>query len=64
MTLTFDLMTLNVLVHPLSRDQTMYQILENQKKSAAKFTGSILYAQLSSEPVGNLQLFPRPAGRI
>jgi len=31
MTLTFDLMTFNVLVHRLLRDQTMYQILENQK---------------------------------
>jgi len=31
MTLTFDLMTLNVLVHLLSRDQTMYHILDKPK---------------------------------
>jgi len=29
--LTFDFMTFNVLVHRLSRDQTMYQILEKPK---------------------------------
>jgi len=41
MTLTFDRMTFNVLVHWLSRDHTLYQILEKPKKSAAKFTGRI-----------------------
>jgi len=32
MTLTFDFMTFNVLVHRLSRDQTTYQVLEKPKK--------------------------------
>jgi len=64
MTLTFDLMTFNVLMHRLSRDQTMYQVLEKPKKSAAEFTGNILHARLSSEPLGNLKPFPRLPGRI
>jgi len=63
MTLTFDPMTFNVLVHRLSRDQAMYQILE-EKKSAAEFTGSSLHAWLSLEPLENLQPFPRLPGRI
>jgi len=36
MTLTFDLMTFNVLVHWLSHDQTMYQILEKLTICAAE----------------------------
>jgi len=32
----------------------MFQILEKPKKSAAEFTGKILYAGLSSGPLGEL----------
>jgi len=59
MTLTFDLMIFNVLVHRLSRDQTMYQILEKLKNSRRNSLEAFFMRGF-----GNLQPFPRPPGRI
>jgi len=52
MTLNFDLMTLNVLVHPLSRDQTMYQILENQKNPRRNSPETFLMLDLARNHLG------------
>jgi len=57
MTLTFDLTTFTVLVHWLSRDQTMYQFLEKQK-FAAEFTASILHTGLSRQHLQSQILLP------
>jgi len=52
MTSTFDLMTFNVSVHRLLRDQKMNQIQPKTEKSGAELTGSIVQAGLISGPLG------------